>query len=74
MAASDSSDARWKTSNFGKCVSINAPGVNVTSATNTDDTAIATRTGTAMAAAHVSGVAALYLQSNVTADPTQVRH
>ena len=73
MAASDSSDARWNMSNYGKCVSLYAPGVKVTSATNTDDMAIATVSGTPMAAAHVSGVAALYLQSNNTADPTQVR-
>lgn len=50
-----------------------APGVDVTSAMDTDDLATITASGTSMAAAHVSGVAALYLQSNVTAEPRQVR-
>ena len=66
-------DARWEKSNYGRFVSIYAPGVNVISAINTDNTAVATMSSTTTAAAHVSGVAALYLSSNVAADPAQVR-
>ena len=73
MAALDINDTRWAYSNYGKCVDIYAPGVNVTSAMDTDDLATITASGTSMAAALVSGVAALYLQSNVTAEPRQVQ-
>ena len=69
VAASDSSDARWEKSNYGRCVSIYAPAVDLTSATYTDNMAVGTVSSTNTAAAHVSRVAALYLQSNVTAEP-----
>lgn len=73
VAALDINDTRWANSNYGSCVDIYAPGVHVTSATDTDDLATLTVSGTSSAAAHVTGVAALYLQSNTTADPSQVR-
>lgn len=73
VAALDMNDTRWASSNYGRCVDIYAPGVEVTSAMDIDDLATITASGTSMAAAHVSGVAALYLQSNTTADPSQVR-
>lgn len=73
VAASDKTDTRWSSSNYGSCVDLYAPGVAVLSAMDTSDTATMTASGTSMACPHVSGVAALYLQSNPTAQPNEVR-
>ncbi|MBI3071878.1 MAG: putative Ig domain-containing protein [Deltaproteobacteria bacterium] len=59
-------------SNFGPCVDIFAPGKDITSATNTSDTATKTMNGTSMASPHVAGSAALFLGLNPTATPVQV--
>ena len=60
VAAADSSDARATFSNWGRCVQLYAPGVNVLSAYPTNQYAY--MSGTSMAAPHVAGVAAMYLQ------------
>lgn len=57
------SDTRAPSSNFGPCVDLFAPGVNVESSWNTSDTATMFLTGTSMSAPLVSGVAALFLES-----------
>ncbi len=59
-------------SNWGSCLDIFAPGSFITSAWNTDNTAIATISGTSMASPHVAGVAALYLQMKPTASVAEV--
>ena len=73
VSATDSSDRKPSWANVGTCVDWFAPGVSVTSAWNTSDTATNTISGTSMATPHTTGVAALYLQSSPTASPSQVQ-
>jgi subtilisin family serine protease len=73
VGATDSSDGRALSSNYGSVVDIFAPGVNVLSAEMNTDTARGFRSGTSMATPHVAGVAALYLQFNPGATPANVQ-
>jgi subtilisin family serine protease len=72
VAASDINDTRAGFSNWGTCVDLFAPGVDIVSAWNTGDTDTASLNGTSMAAPHMAGVAALYLQKFPTAAPAAV--
>ena len=64
VSATDSSDQKASFANYGNCVDFFAPGVGITSAVNTSNTATDTFSGTSMAAPHVAGAAALYLEAN----------
>ncbi len=67
VGATDSLDMRASFSNIGPCLDMFAPGVNITSAWHTSDTASATLSGTSMAAPHVAGAAAVYWATHPTA-------
>jgi subtilisin family serine protease len=72
IGATDRADAKTSWSNFGDCVDFFAPGRSITSAWNTGDGATRTISGTSMAAPHVAGVAALYLERHKQATPETV--
>lgn len=72
VMASDIGDNRASFSNFGPCADIYAPGVNVQSAWIGSATATVTISGTSMAAPHVAGQAALFLQAKSNATPQEV--
>jgi subtilisin family serine protease len=73
VAATDRTDRRASFSNYGKCVDIFAPGVQITSASYSGDSATAVMSGTSMASPHVAGAAALVLGAHPTWTPKQVR-
>ncbi|MFD2078393.1 Peptidase inhibitor I9 [Actinopolymorpha cephalotaxi] len=74
VGATTSTDARASYSNYGSCLDLFAPGSSITSTWNTSDTATNTISGTSMATPHVTGAAALYLQSHPSASPATVRN
>jgi hypothetical protein len=72
VGATGPADDRASFSNWGTCVDLFAPGVGIVSSYYTSDTAMGSLSGTSMATPHVSGVAALYLQSHPAAAPAEV--
>jgi hypothetical protein len=72
VAASDSADRQASFSNYGSCVDLYAPGVGITSATYTSNTATASMSGTSMASPHTAGAAAVLLSQNPGLTPAQV--
>ena len=72
VAASDYADRHASFSDYGSCVDLYAPGVAITSAYYTSDTATGMMSGTSMASPHAAGAAALYLSLNPAATPSEV--
>jgi subtilisin family serine protease len=70
VAATDSADAEASFSNYGSCVDIWAPGVDVLS--TRDGGGTTTMSGTSMASPHGAGGGALYLRGQPSASPSAV--
>ncbi|WP_433797172.1 S8 family peptidase [Actinoplanes sp. CA-252034] len=73
VSATNSSDAKPSWANRGTCVDVFAPGINIPSTWNTNDTATNTISGTSMATPHVTGATALYLATHPADTPAQVQ-
>ncbi|MEI6298845.1 MAG: S8 family serine peptidase [Actinomycetota bacterium] len=74
VGASSSSDTEPSWSNYGQCLDMYAPGVSITSAWNyqvSTSNPYKIESGTSMAAPHVTGVVARYLQGVVTTSTTE---
>lgn len=70
VAATDKADQEASFSNYGECVDVWAPGVDIPSTKLKGGTT--TMSGTSMAAPHVGGGGALYLSSNIGASAATV--
>jgi hypothetical protein len=73
VGSSTADDERAFYSNHGSCLTLFAPGDGITSAANSTDTGYRLMSGTSMAAPHVAGAAALYLERRPAATPSEVR-
>lgn len=73
VGATDRNDARPTWSNWGACLNLFAPGVDIESAWATDDYAYKVDSGTSYAAPHVAGTAANYVGRNPLASQSTVK-
>lgn len=68
VGASTLSDARAYFSNYGKCVDIFGPGLNILSTYIGSKQAVATLSGTSMASPHIAGLLSYYLSLQPESD------
>ena len=73
VGASNSTSARWASSNFGGCVDLFAPGTLIQSSFNRSDDDTIPMTGTSASSPHVAGTAALLLAGNPNLTPQDVQ-
>jgi hypothetical protein len=71
VTATDSNDSLFKLANRGAYIKVAAPGVEILALAPGD--AYQVTTGTSVAAAHVSGIAALLLECNPSLKPKDIR-
>lgn len=72
VGATTKTDTRASFSNYGSCVDIFAPGANILSLLNTNNTGTSVKSGTSMATPHVTGVVALMLSADPNMTPAEV--
>lgn len=72
VGATNTGDQMAEYSNQGSCVDLMAPGDAIMSAATIDNTSLQYGSGTSMAAPHVAGAGALYLEKNPLAIPSAV--
>lgn len=73
VGATDINDDKPDWSNLGACVSLSAPGQNISGAWFTGDQAVNVLSGTSMSAPLVAGVAAIILQQNLNLTVAQIK-
>ncbi|WP_205717876.1 S8 family peptidase [Actinomadura soli] len=71
VASSTSGDSRSSFSNHGRCVDVFTPGSGIVSASHASDTGRAAMSGTSMAAPHVTGALAVFLEGHPGAGPAE---
>lgn len=72
VGASDKTDKAAYFSNYGQCVKVYGPGVDITSLWKGKNGATNTISGTSMASPHVAGIAALYLATGQYSKPADL--
>ncbi|MET8040121.1 fibronectin type III domain-containing protein [Micromonospora sp. NPDC005215] len=73
VGATNSTDRLWIQSGRGSCVTMFAPGVDITTAGSLSDSEVVPKTGTSLAVPQVSGAAAMLLSAHPGHSPSDVK-